>query len=195
MQRRRSHHEGRVGRAPEAPKLAKQTRWGSRHQSTIARVVSCAFVPLRDSRTCCSGSFSLSLQLAFWLLVAARLTSAALNFVHDCDEVYNYWEPLHYIMYGSGMQTWEYSAQYALRCWLYLLLHAAVMAPVAAVVGAGRGGPRCPARIACRKRRWGGVQAHRRTAPQARLSCSTPSRACWALRLRPPSGLCTGRAL
>ena len=23
-------------------------------------------------------------------------------------QVYNYWEPLHFILYGSGMQTWEY---------------------------------------------------------------------------------------
>ena len=74
--------------------------------------------------------------------MACRLASAAANIVHDCDEVYNYWEPLHYIMYGYGMQTWEYGAQFALRCWLYLLLHAGVGAPAAAVFGAGRGEPR-----------------------------------------------------
>ncbi len=50
----------------------------------------------------------LSARWAFLLLLAARLVSARLNLVHDCDEVYNYWEPLHFLLYGSGMQTWEY---------------------------------------------------------------------------------------
>ena len=45
---------------------------------------------------------------AFGLLLVCRCVSALLNIVHDCDEVYNYWEPLHYLLYGSGMQTWEY---------------------------------------------------------------------------------------
>lgn len=32
----------------------------------------------------------------------------------------NYWEPAHYLMYGYGLQTWEYSPQYALRSYYYL---------------------------------------------------------------------------
>jgi hypothetical protein len=44
--------------------------------------------------------------LVFFVFV--RLIGAAVNIVHDCDEVYNYWEPLHYLVHGSGMQTWEY---------------------------------------------------------------------------------------
>lgn len=44
----------------------------------------------------------------FPLLLAARALSAVLNVVHDCDEVFNYWEPLHYLLYGYGLQTWEY---------------------------------------------------------------------------------------
>eukprot|EP00873_Tetraselmis_striata_P005503 jgi/Tetstr1/425767/TSEL_001552.t1 len=75
----------------------------------------------------------------FGLLLAVRLASAALNIVHDCDEVFNYWEPLHYLLYGYGLQTWEYSAKFALRPYLYLLLHTVVGAPVAAVVGAAGG--------------------------------------------------------
>ena len=46
--------------------------------------------------------------------------------ITDCDEVYNYWEPLHFILYGYGMQTWEYAHQYALRTYAYLLPLAAV---------------------------------------------------------------------
>ena len=43
----------------------------------------------------------------------------------DCDEVYNYWDPLHHVLYGGGegssMQTWEYAHEYALRTYAYLL--------------------------------------------------------------------------
>ncbi len=54
--------------------------------------------------------------------------------ITDCDEVYNYWEPLHFILYGYGMQTWEYAHQYALRTYAYLLplkVVAQVVTPVA----------------------------------------------------------------
>lgn len=37
-----------------------------------------------------------------------RHMSATSNIIHDCDEVFNYWEPLHYLLYKSGFQTWEY---------------------------------------------------------------------------------------
>lgn len=37
-----------------------------------------------------------------------RHMSATSNIIHDCDEVFNYWEPLHYLLYESGFQTWEY---------------------------------------------------------------------------------------
>lgn len=104
---------------------------------------------------------------AFGLLLVARAHSAQRNLVHDCDEVFNYWEPLHYLLYGSGLQTWEYrcaakllscclaslcsvklvsspghvccSAQFALRAWIYILLHAVVGAPAAALFGTGIG--------------------------------------------------------
>ena len=47
-------------------------------------------------------------SMALGLLMVARLLSSGINIVHDCDEVYNYWEPLHYLIHSSGMQTWEY---------------------------------------------------------------------------------------
>ena len=43
--------------------------------------------------------------------------------VLDCDETFNYWEPLHYLQYGSGLQVWEYSPDYALRSYFFLALH------------------------------------------------------------------------
>ena len=44
-------------------------------------------------------------------LVLVRLASAAVAIVHDCDEVFNYWEPLHHLVYGGGLRTWEYSSE------------------------------------------------------------------------------------
>lgn len=44
--------------------------------------------------------------------------------IQDCDETFNYWEPLHYLNHGYGLQTWEYSPDYSLRSWAYILIHA-----------------------------------------------------------------------
>ena len=38
----------------------------------------------------------------------------------DCDEVFNYWEPLHFLSYGDGLQTWEYAPHFALRTYAYI---------------------------------------------------------------------------
>ncbi|PQQ13870.1 dol-P-Man:Man(6)GlcNAc(2)-PP-Dol alpha-1 2-mannosyltransferase [Prunus yedoensis var. nudiflora] len=68
----------------------------------------------------------------FFPLVALgmlRYMSATSNIIHDCDEVFNYWEPLHYLLYKSGFQTWEYSSQFALRSYLYILFHELVGRP------------------------------------------------------------------
>ncbi|XP_061382615.1 alpha-1,2-mannosyltransferase ALG9 [Danaus plexippus] len=62
--------------------------------------------------------------VALALLLSARLASAYWGQIADCDETYNYWEPLHYLVYGRGLQTWEYSAQYAIRSYMSLWLFA-----------------------------------------------------------------------
>ncbi|KRZ83276.1 Alpha-1,2-mannosyltransferase ALG9 [Trichinella sp. T8] len=54
-------------------------------------------------------------------LIFLRISAALLCPIMDCDEVYNYWEPVHMLVYGSGMQTWEYSPQYAIRSYAFLL--------------------------------------------------------------------------
>lgn len=44
----------------------------------------------------------------------------------DCElvqTVFNYWEPLHYVWRGKGFQTWEYSPDYAIRSYFYLLVN------------------------------------------------------------------------
>ena len=37
--------------------------------------------------------------------------------------VYNYWEPLHFLLKGDAFRTWEYSSEYAIRSWAYIALH------------------------------------------------------------------------
>lgn len=63
---------------------------------------------------------------AFYLFFAAGLVAALFAPIQDCDETFNYWEPLHYLSHGYGLQTWEYSPDYAIRSWLYVVLHAIV---------------------------------------------------------------------
>ncbi|XP_062567596.1 alpha-1,2-mannosyltransferase ALG9-like [Saccostrea cucullata] len=60
----------------------------------------------------------------FKILLSARLCAAVWNIVGDCDETYNYWEPMHFLMFGKGFQTWEYSPKYAIRSYAYLWIHA-----------------------------------------------------------------------
>ncbi|XP_057752746.1 dol-P-Man:Man(6)GlcNAc(2)-PP-Dol alpha-1,2-mannosyltransferase [Arachis stenosperma] len=67
--------------------------------------------------------------LPFVALGMLRYMSASSNIIHDCDEVFNYWEPLHFLLYKTGFQTWEYSSQFALRSYLYLLFHELVGRP------------------------------------------------------------------
>ncbi|KAF5396313.1 Mannosyltransferase [Paragonimus heterotremus] len=63
--------------------------------------------------------------LCFKIALSANLMSVIFNVLNDCDEVYNYWEPLHFISSfgkGGGFQTWEYSPSHGLRSYLYLWL-------------------------------------------------------------------------
>ncbi|GAA5936586.1 hypothetical protein JCM3775_000138 [Rhodotorula graminis] len=69
------------------------------------------------------GRWSPSLTVAFRFLVLIRWTSGMYTAIADCDEVFNYWEPLHYLVTGRGFQTWEYSPLFAIRSYFYLLVH------------------------------------------------------------------------
>ncbi|CAA90107.2 Alpha-1,2-mannosyltransferase algn-9 [Caenorhabditis elegans] len=59
----------------------------------------------------------------FKMLLSIRISGAIWGIINDCDEVYNYWEPLHLFLYGEGFQTWEYSPVYAIRSYFYIYLH------------------------------------------------------------------------
>ena len=62
--------------------------------------------------------------IAFYIFSTFNLSAALYAPIQDCDETYNYFEPTHYLNYGYGRQTWEYSPMYGLRSWLYICLHA-----------------------------------------------------------------------
>ncbi|KAI0727865.1 glycosyltransferase family 22 protein [Fomitopsis betulina] len=64
---------------------------------------------------------SFSVALRMFLLI--RVAGAMYSNIQDCDEVFNFWEPLHYLTRGYGFQTWETSPLYAIRSWAYILLH------------------------------------------------------------------------
>ncbi|KAL6202171.1 hypothetical protein ACLB2K_025881 [Fragaria x ananassa] len=86
-----------------------------------------------------SGGFAAEKGFSWFVPLLAlgmlRYMSATSNIIHDCDEVFNYWEPLHYLLYKSGFQTWEYSSQFALRSYLYILIHELVGRPASWLFG------------------------------------------------------------
>lgn len=62
--------------------------------------------------------------MAFYLCLLSHVLAASYAPILDCDEVFNFWEPTHYLNHGYGLQTWEYSPEYAIRSWLYVVLYA-----------------------------------------------------------------------
>ncbi|KIP10081.1 glycosyltransferase family 22 protein [Phlebiopsis gigantea 11061_1 CR5-6] len=64
-----------------------------------------------------------SMSVAFRIIVLLRVIGAMYVNINDCDEVFNFWEPLHYLDRGHAFQTWETSPAYAIRSWAYILLH------------------------------------------------------------------------
>ncbi|KAL4909636.1 hypothetical protein BDW74DRAFT_165072 [Aspergillus multicolor] len=70
--------------------------------------------------------FYLPLNVALYVCVISNGIAAFLAPVQDCDEVFNFWEPTHYLDHGYGLQTWEYSPVYSIRSWLYISMHGIV---------------------------------------------------------------------
>ncbi|KAJ5385451.1 GPI mannosyltransferase [Penicillium concentricum] len=70
--------------------------------------------------------FYIPLNITLYLFLAANTLAAIFSPIQDCDEVFNFWEPAHYLQHGYGLQTWEYSPVYSIRSWLYVALHATV---------------------------------------------------------------------
>lgn len=55
------------------------------------------------------------------IFIIINSLAAFINHIDDTDEVFGYFEPLHYILTKVGMQTWEYSPVYALRSYAFLV--------------------------------------------------------------------------
>ena len=67
-----------------------------------------------------TSSFSDMFFILFIYLNVIHALGALINHIDDTDETYGYWEPLHYLLYGKGMQTWEYSPDYAIRSYAFI---------------------------------------------------------------------------
>ena len=85
-----------------------------------------------------SATWAPSSNTALRLLLLVRLTGAILSPIMDCDETFNYWEPLHFLMYGRGLQTWEYAPQFALRSYGYIWPHAAAVYTLGGALGVSK---------------------------------------------------------
>lgn len=81
----------------------------------------------RNASTVSIGNEPLPFVFVFSILLTPRLLAAQYSIVGDCDEVFNYWEPTHYLVHGTGFQTWEYSPTYAIRSWAYVGIHALIV--------------------------------------------------------------------
>ncbi|KAG8219545.1 glycosyltransferase family 22 protein, partial [Butyriboletus roseoflavus] len=62
-------------------------------------------------------------QTAVRILLLIRVAGAMYSNIQDCDEVFNFWEPLHFLQHGHGFQTWEVTPTFAIRSWAYILFH------------------------------------------------------------------------
>eukprot|EP01135_Chromosphaera_perkinsii_P002675 Nk52_evm43s226 gene=Nk52_evmTU43s226 len=65
-------------------------------------------------------------SVVFKAFLLARILSGLNNIIADCDETFNYWEPMHYLMHGYGFQTWEYSPQFGLRSYAFVYIYAVI---------------------------------------------------------------------
>ncbi|TXT09120.1 hypothetical protein VHUM_02594 [Vanrija humicola] len=89
------------------------TGWKKRHQGLLQDQVG------RQQR----GPTVPSLSFAFRILLLMRTAGAMYAVIADCDEVFNFFEPLHYFVHNAGFQTWEQSPEFAVRSWAYIVLH------------------------------------------------------------------------
>ncbi|KAL0210760.1 hypothetical protein P9112_009058 [Eukaryota sp. TZLM1-RC] len=67
-------------------------------------------------------SISRSKVFLYGTYVLIRLVLSYYVLFDDCDETMNYFEPLHYLLYGKGLQTWEYAPSFSLRSYFYLMV-------------------------------------------------------------------------
>ena len=83
---------------------------------------------LADAKLCTRrpSAYAIEPIKAFYIFLGAAFLAALFAPIQDCDETFNYWEPSHYLSHGYGLQTWEYSPEFAIRSWCYIALHSLV---------------------------------------------------------------------
>lgn len=82
--------------------------------------------PLNQNSKSNPRQFFISQRATFTIFLLVHLLAAFYAPIQDCDEVYNYWEPTHYLNHHFGFQTWEYAPQFSIRSWLYIFVHAII---------------------------------------------------------------------
>lgn len=135
-QRRRSRPPGHPPRLSSAAGVKAGTPpRRSRLGAATLRFVGLSFSRYRDARL---QGWTPNPATAFILLSVFHIAGPVLSpFPADCDETMNYWEPLHYLVHGTGLRTWEHAPAFALRSYSFLY-PAAVVARLAAVGGSDK---------------------------------------------------------
>ncbi len=78
----------------------------------------------KNARAEAKNTLFLPLNTALCLCLFSHIIAACVAPIQDCDETFNYWEPLHYLNHGYGLQTWEWSPEFALRSYAFEVVHA-----------------------------------------------------------------------
>ncbi|QEU61113.1 Alg9 [Kluyveromyces lactis] len=76
----------------------------------------------------------LSSSILLLLLITRIVIQPYYSLISDCDETFNYWEPLNLLVRGFGKQTWEYSPEYSIRSWAFLLPLYGILKPLNQVI-------------------------------------------------------------
>lgn len=71
-----------------------------------------------------------SATLLISLVCSRSYLQPVYSLISDCDETFNYWEPLNLLLRGFGKQTWEYSPLYSIRSWAILLPFYLILYPI-----------------------------------------------------------------
>lgn len=73
---------------------------------------------------------AVTISLLLLLFLTRVYIQPTFSLISDCDETFNYWEPLNLLVRGFGKQTWEYSPEYSIRSWAFLLPFYCILYPV-----------------------------------------------------------------
>lgn len=107
-------------------KFTADTTGGEESKSLAQEKVQLQKNPNARSKPAPAVQFMVDPISTFYIFLSVNMLAALYAPIQDCDEVFNYWEPTHYLNRGFGLQTWEYSPEFSIRSWTYISLHAIV---------------------------------------------------------------------